>query len=215
MNLELISFSLCPFVQRSVILLKYKKADFQVTHIDLRNKPPWFLEISPMGKVPVLRVNQKVSLFESAVINEYLDETVSPRLMPEDPLQRAFERGWVEFGSDLLAKSYKMTLEKDPAAVDKLLTEFFSSLERMESVLKAEPFFRGSQFSLVDAAWAPLWTRVMLSAKLSEDPHWAKLPKIKIWARSLLDLKEVRESVTEDFDSQYISYCQRQGSLLY
>lgn len=52
MKLELISFALCPFVQRSVITLKYKQADFKTTYIDLKNKPEWFLEISPLSLTP-------------------------------------------------------------------------------------------------------------------------------------------------------------------
>jgi glutathione S-transferase len=215
MDLELISFSLCPYVQRSVILLKCKRADFQITHIDLKNKPAWFLEISPLGKVPVLRVNRETSVFESAVINEYLDETVSPRLMPEDPLQRAIERGWIEFSSDLFMRSYKMSLERDHLVLEKMMEDFFSALAKMEPVLKADPFFRGSQFSLVDAAWAPLWTRLLISKKFMSHPKWVALPKMQRWARSLMEMPEVRESVSKDFESQYIGFCQQQGSLLY
>ena len=70
---ELISFKLCPFVQRSVIVLLEKEAPFDITYIDLSNPPDWFKAISPMGKVPVLKVDDTV-LFESAVIMEYLDE---------------------------------------------------------------------------------------------------------------------------------------------
>jgi glutathione S-transferase len=67
--LELISFKLCPFVQRSVILLKQKGVPFDIRFIDLSDKPKWFLDISPTGKVPVLRVKHESGeedvLFES------------------------------------------------------------------------------------------------------------------------------------------------------
>ncbi|MDE0411786.1 MAG: glutathione S-transferase N-terminal domain-containing protein, partial [Gammaproteobacteria bacterium] len=53
MNLELVSFNVCPFVQRSVITLNYKNCDYKITFIDLNDPPEWFLEISPLGKVPV------------------------------------------------------------------------------------------------------------------------------------------------------------------
>jgi glutathione S-transferase len=52
--------------------------------------------------VPLLRVDGEV-LFESAVICEYLDETHGPRLHPDDPLERARHRAWMEFGSSILA----------------------------------------------------------------------------------------------------------------
>ena len=48
--IELISFNLCPFVQRSVITLLKKGIDFKITYIDLANPPEWFLDISPPGE---------------------------------------------------------------------------------------------------------------------------------------------------------------------
>lgn len=57
-KLTLISFPTCPFVQRAVIALNEKGVDFDVIYIDLANKPEWFLEISPLGKVPVLKVER-------------------------------------------------------------------------------------------------------------------------------------------------------------
>ena len=68
-----------------MILLRAKDVEFDVTYINLREKPDWFLEISPHGKVPVLKVGEEI-LFESNAIAEYLDEMVEPRLHPEDPI---------------------------------------------------------------------------------------------------------------------------------
>ena len=57
MSLHLISFKTCPFVQRAVITLKHKNIDFEITYIDLADPPDWFLEMSPLNKVPVLKVD--------------------------------------------------------------------------------------------------------------------------------------------------------------
>ena len=100
-KIELISFKTCPFVQRVAIVLYEKNLAFDTTYIDLNNKPQWFLEISPFGKVPVLRI-KKDMLFESAIINEYLDEVYPPSLQPMDFLQRAHNRAWIEFSSGLI-----------------------------------------------------------------------------------------------------------------
>ena len=88
---HLISAVTCPWVQRAVIMLRAKGVDFDVTYINLREKPDWFLEISPHGKVPVLKVGDEV-LFESNAIAEYLDEVFEPRLHPADPVKRAKNR---------------------------------------------------------------------------------------------------------------------------
>src|SRR5688572_11309954 len=90
-KIELISYKLCPFVQRSVILLKEKNIDFDIKYLEadeLKNKPEWFLKISPLGKVPVIKIDDRV-LFESAIINEYLDETNPPYFQPSDPFIKA------------------------------------------------------------------------------------------------------------------------------
>lgn len=57
-KLTLISFPLCPFVQRAIIALNEKGAEFDVVYIDLANKPDWFQKVSPFGKVPVLKVER-------------------------------------------------------------------------------------------------------------------------------------------------------------
>ena len=53
---HLISSVTCPWVQRSVIVMRVKGIAFDVTYIDLQNEPDWFLDMSPHGKVPVLQL---------------------------------------------------------------------------------------------------------------------------------------------------------------
>ena len=96
---RLISSVTCPWVQRSVILLRAKNVDFDVTYINLLEKPDWFLKISPHGKVPVLLVDDQ-PLFESNAISEFLDEMIEPQLHPEDPIKRARNRAWNDFIRD-------------------------------------------------------------------------------------------------------------------
>src|SRR3977135_486138 len=93
----LISFKTCPWVQRSAILLREKNTEFEFRHIEPDNRPDWFLAISPHKKVPVLRIDDILALFESSAINEYLDETITPRLHPEDPIERAVNRSWTDY----------------------------------------------------------------------------------------------------------------------
>src|SRR3954452_20954159 len=93
----LVSFKTCPWVQRAAIVLREKGVPFTFKHIDRDNRPDWFLAISPHKKVPVLRIDDRVSLFESNAIAEYLDETIAPRLHPEDPVERAVNRAWTDY----------------------------------------------------------------------------------------------------------------------
>ena len=90
----------CPYALRTRMVLHEKGVDFEVNEVDLSNKSEEFLSVSPYGKVPVLRVNG-TSLYESNIVNEYLDEVYgSPRLMPDDPEERASVRSWMAFAND-------------------------------------------------------------------------------------------------------------------
>ena len=57
--MKIVSFKICPFVQRVTALLEAKGAGYDVEHIDISNKPRWFLNISPNGQVPVLMTDAR------------------------------------------------------------------------------------------------------------------------------------------------------------
>jgi len=199
---ELISFALCPFVQRAVILLNEKKVPYDLTTIDLKNKPEWFLRISPLGKVPVLRVGDAV-LFESAVICEYLDEVYPPALHPDDPLVKAVNRGWIEFSSELFMDLYRLVTAGDAADFEEKCVVVRKKLERLDAALGEGPFFNGSGFSLVDAAIAPAFMRMALIEEIRPLRFLTGLPNVAAWNRALLDRPSVRTSVVPDFSDLF------------
>src|SRR6476659_161695 len=122
-KLTLISHKLCPYVQRAAIALLEKGVPFERINIDLANKPDWFLKISPLGKVPLLRIEgedgSEAVLFESSVICEYLEETqAGAALHPADALTRARHRGWMEFGSSVLSDLWGYEMAQDAAQLE-------------------------------------------------------------------------------------------------
>jgi len=211
MSLQLISFKTCPFVQRAVITLKHKNIDFDITYIDLAEPPDWFLELSPLAKVPVLKVDDEV-LFESAVINEYLDEITGGELQPSEPLARAKNRAWIEFASNMLGNLYMMKMSKDEDRFNKYRDLLVSQFRRVEKHLGDGPWFNGDEFSLADTAFAPLFRQNSVADnKLSVlDPE--SMPRVAAWAQRLLALPEVRDSVVDEFEDLYLSAMQKNGS---
>jgi len=211
MSLQLISFKTCPFVQRAVITLKHKNIDFDITYIDLAEPPDWFLELSPLGKVPVLKVDDEV-LFESAVINEYLDEITGGELQPGEPLARAKNRAWIEFASNMLGNLYMMKMSKDEERYNKYRDSLVSQFHRVEQRLGDGPWFNGEKFSLADTAFAPLFRQNSIADnKLSVlDPE--TMPRVAAWAQRLLALPEVRDSVVDEFEDLYLSAMQKNES---
>ena len=211
MSLHLISFKTCPFVQRAVITLKHKNIDFDITYIDLADPPDWFLELSPLGKVPVLKVDDEV-LFESAVINEYLDEITGGDLQPSDPLARAKNRAWIEFASNMIGNLYMMKMSKDEEKYNKYRAALVGQLQRLEKRLGDGPWFNGKDFSLADTAFAPLFRQNSVAHNQLSVIDPATMPKVNAWAERLLDLPEVRDSVVDEFEDIYLDIMQKNGS---
>lgn len=153
---KLISHVLCPYVQRSAIVLMEKNVRFSRENVDLSNKPQWFLSILPTGKTPVLKVNDDV-IFESSVICEYLDETIAPRLHPEDPLLRAQHRAWMEFGSTILNTIGTFYTTADEDEMEKAAQKMHQQFMQIECVLGDGPYFSNHKFSVVDAVFGPVF----------------------------------------------------------
>lgn len=213
---KLISFNLCPFVQRSVITLREKGVTgFEIQYIDLADKPDWFLELSPLGKVPILVVEDTV-LFESAVINEYLEEAApGPALHPADLLRKAHNRAWIEVGSELLRKCYGLFNAKDAGAVSKAATNVRGVLSLLEEALGDGPLFNGQDFSLVDAAVAPALQRLTWTEELVPTMSvLADTPKVAAWRDVLLARPSVQQSTVPEIKELFAGYLQHKSVLL-
>ena len=72
--MKIVSFKICPFVQRVTALLEAKGLDYDLEFISLSNKPQWFLDISPNAQVPLLITDEGEALFESDAIVEQLKQ---------------------------------------------------------------------------------------------------------------------------------------------
>jgi glutathione S-transferase len=213
-DLELVSFKLCPFVQRSVITLRHKAAPYRIRYVDLADPPAWFRTLSPRGKVPLLVVDGGQVVFESAVINEFIDEVTPGRLHPDDPLQRALNRSWIEFGSAALMDLRELTTVATADDFAAVADAHLAKLTQVEVAIADGPFFNGASFSLVDAAYAPLLMRLDLIGRLVPLSDIAALPKIARWRAVLLDLPAVAGSVVADFADLFEDLiARRQGYL--
>jgi glutathione S-transferase len=202
-KLTLISHKLCPYVQRAVIALTEKGVPFERIDIDLANKPDWFLKISPLGKVPVLLVETgdgEVALFESNVICEYIEDTQGgAKLHPQDPLQRAQHRAWMEFGSTVLSELWGLETTGDPAVFETKRKAVAAKFAQVEKTLGAGPFFAGKDFGLVDAVFAPIFRYFDVFDELIDLSVFADTPKVRAWRAELAKRASVRTAVGADY----------------
>ena len=212
--LTLVSHLLCPYVQRAAIALGEKGVPFARVVIDLANKPQWFLDISPLGKVPLLKVQRadgaEAVLFESNVICEYLEEPQpGARLHHEDPLTRAEHRAWMEFGSAILADLWGYETTQDAAVFEQKRLALVAKFERVEAALGAGPYFAGKNFSLVDAVFAPVFRYFEVFDTLIDSRIFAVLPKVDAWRKALAARPSVRDAVVPEYPQHLMEFLKR------
>ena len=188
--------------------LREKGIAHDIDYVDLSDRPDWFVAISPLGKVPVLEVTRddgtKVVLFESVVINEYLDEVTEGSMLPAEPLERARCRAWIEFGNAVLNDAFNVTAAKDEAALSEVLKKLGMKLDRLEREITTGPFFLGAEVSLVDAAFTPALQRLSWANKIY--PAMAIFegrPKIARWWEALSERESVRGSAVVDLRKHF------------
>lgn len=209
MKPKLISFSLCPFVQRCVIALIEKKVDYDIEYIDLDNKPEWFLKISPYGRVPLLLVENDV-LFESNIILEYLDEVYKPVLHPNNSVTKAKHRAWMDFCGGLIGTQYKLTTAKDKTSWEQAVLQMEQDLKLLSAQVKT-PYFSGSDFHLVDVAFAPFWHRMEL---LNLGEFIAIPENLLQWSKHLLARPSLTKSLTKEAPKLYQEFLEKKEAYL-
>jgi len=211
-KLKLISFPICPYVQRAMIILNEKNVPFDIEYIDLSAPPPWFYDISPLEKVPVLLVDDK-PLFESMVICEYINEITPGSMYPEDPFAKAENRAWIEFGNDILTTTFDLMSTNDLKIFKhskNILTDRFEVLE--DEFSNAE-YFNGSDFSMVDAVYAPLFRYHKRILEFTDYGIFEDAPNIKAWGERLLERPSVIKSVPEDYEQRFLIFLESQNSI--
>ena len=196
--------------------MRAKSVEFDVTYINLRKKPDWFLVISPHGKVPVLKVGD-VALFESNAIAEFLDEVVQPRIHPEDPIKRAQHRAWTDYVPTFSGLLGKVTYCKQNSDLPDTIEAASVGLARLEGALTRHqpadsPYFSGDELCLVDAAYAPFFQRFQIVEDKLKTGVLSQFPRVEAWVAALLATPEVTGSVHESFATEYSNNLHRRGA---
>ena len=213
-HFELISNLLCPYTQRAAIQLAEKGLPCERTYIDLAAKPAWFVQLSPLGKVPVLRVGD-VPLFETHVICEYIEDLApATPLWASSPLDRARERAWAEFASATIADVFGFYMAPDDAAFDRKCADLAGRFQRLEQQLGAGPYFAGDRFSLVDAAFAPVFRLFDTFDAIGDFGIFAGLGAVPAYRRALAERPSVRQAVAPSYGQVFRQYLLERGSHL-
>ncbi len=164
--IKLYDYPQCPFCRKTRVALAEKGLEYERIIIDLRKKEQKkeeFLKLNPYGKVPVL-VDNGVVIYESSVINEYLDEKYpEPPLMPSEPPERARVRILADFCESrfhtpwfniYLQVTFKTEDQRDKDLINASKQELSEHLSRINEVLQGQEYLAG-EYSLADIALTP------------------------------------------------------------
>lgn len=158
--MKLIGSLTSPYVRKIRIVLAEKKIDYELVIAS-----PWVAgsqvsALNPLGKVPVLVLDDQSTLYDSRVIAEYLD-TVAPnnRLIPVSGRERISVKRWEALADGVLDAAVAALLEsrradgeRSPAWMEKQRGKTTLALRVMSEELGEQPWCRGNSFTLADIA---------------------------------------------------------------
>lgn len=188
-EVEFFTMDMCPYAQRTWIVLEEKGLAYRRRLVNVRNatERAWYVEnVNPLGKVPSIRdVSDGTTLYESEVVNEYLEQKFAgrgSRLMPEDAATSASVRLWNHHLNTKLAPAhFTFLMNKNETADAAKQRELEEALRYYEEKLVG-PYLVGEEFSLADANALPFFERLVFSCRRFKD--WEipeSLPRLREW----------------------------------
>lgn len=204
--IKVISFKICPFVQRVTALLEALDVPYALEYISLSDKPQWFLDISPNGQVPVLVAENGTALFESDAIVEYINDVYGPLEQDISPEQRAINRAWAYQATKHYLVQCSTMRSADQATLAERSRKLANVFEKAEQALGEGPFFHGNQLSNVDIAWLTLLHRADIIKRHRCYDMLANFPKLQAWQQVLLASGLTDRSVAADFEAAFTGF---------
>jgi len=182
----------CPYAQRALLGLQLKQIPFEVVNIHLGDKPEWYLEKNPLGKVPTLNHDGKI-IYESLVCVDYLNEIFSSGrpYKAKDHYEHAKQRMLTERLTALPSAFYPFYRNRQDPTIIKNLENAF---QLYESLLQHD-YFSGDQPGYADFMSWPWVERlsaieILSNNQLSVNPE--KYPKFVAYIKRMENLPEIK-----------------------
>jgi len=200
--LKLHNFDRSPFGWKTRVVLAEKKVPHAVLVPENKSQDPAFARLNPFRLTPVLEIDEKRTIYESTVINEYLEEAFpEPPMLPTDPYERARVRMLEDTTDQYLLPAIrelrdllfdyeppvlvrKPPEKTDPEAVERATTRVRSHLVRLEGELEGRTWFGEEIFSLADAALVPSLMGSLPLLGLLPD---ARFPNLEGWRKRVAE----------------------------
>jgi len=158
--MKLIGSLTSPYVRKARIVLAEKKIEYEFVLDNPWHADTGVAKLNPLGKVPVLALDDESALFDSRVIVEYLDGvTPNNRLLPASGRQRIHVKRWEALADGVMDAAAAAFLEtKRPPAeqsadwIARQREKIERSLDMIVNDLGEQPWCNGIAFSLADIA---------------------------------------------------------------
>ncbi len=213
-NLKLLTSAFSPYGQRVETLLLEKNISYSKEFIDLSNKPSWFVETSPLGKIPVLLVDDR-PLFESLAILEYLEATYTENILhPKNQFVLAWHRGWMEFSNTLLSLAFGLVFADNAQTIIDKQQELKNKLALFAKQLKYQPYFNGDFFSILDIAMASAMQPLLFLSEKFNLNLFENLDNLLQYANNVVSRPSFVKSLPENYVQIFENFLQRKNSFL-
>ncbi|MFN7967398.1 MAG: glutathione S-transferase family protein [Acidobacteriota bacterium] len=192
-----------PFGWKVRMVIAEKNVPCTLVIPENKNESPEFQKLNPYRLTPVLVLEDGRTLYESTIINEYLEEAFpQPRMLPTDMYERArirliedtidqyvypagreYRTCLFDFSAPFLIPKAKSTV--DQAALEAATAKLHRELARLEMELQGRRWFGGELFTLADAALTPLVTGAL--PLLGWLPDAARYPNLSAWSSRTIE----------------------------
>ena len=208
-SVRVVSHPLCPHAQRVRLTLAAKGlrqgTDYAMHYVDLAHIPPWFTELSPDGRMPVISVYGNNVVFSAAAAVEFLDELVGPRLLASDAVKRLHQRQALDESQTILTLVRDVFTAKSATGLEETTQRFFARLRSTRESLI--PLIRARrQLNAVDIAFAPVFSMVLFYPWFAGRGEWTDIAELRAWGELLVNHKAVQASRCGHYHSEFVHF---------
>ena len=215
-TLTLYSAEICPYAQRTRMVLGEKKIAYDAIEINIDDKPDWFVAMTPGQRVPVLKHDNFV-LGESATVNEYLETVFDGiELAPADPKLQAVMRNEIKyFDTVFLPVFYQFLFAQDSARQDELREDLYHKLVFLDQQIGAYqsensggPWWLGTQLTLADFSMFPFFERFEVFDHYRGFELPTQCARLREWREAMCERDAVAATMhdLDYFIPRYVSY---------
>jgi glutathione S-transferase len=218
---------LSPFVRKAAGVCIAKGVPFEIEAVNIFAPPPWFLDISPMKRIPVLRDRSVAeeglagTIPDSSAICAYIEKKhPAPALYPAEPMAYGEALFIEEFADTSLAMAgglgifrpifFAMSKGEAPGlekARDAWANQLPPIFDVLETRLGGRAFFAGDALSIADITVACVLMQIALVAEMPLDrwpglaAHFAAMQALPLIAGPYAGAEKiVRKALPTPFD---------------